>query len=178
METGGRRRAEVEDAGARADEYNIQDNLDKPRSSIPGEMKDVDDDQDDSEDEGIKSPTLAENPLSKTMQIKDHVFYVTGGASGLGEATVRLLHQMGAYVTIMDLNYDAARDLSNELNSKTPPSQPRSLACKADVCSEEDVVKAIQDSDRAWPDIQVAGCVNCGGVGMAGKTIDQDGQPF
>ena len=42
------------------------------------------------------------------MQIKDKVFYVTGGASGLGRATVEALVKEHAYVALLDLNEDEA----------------------------------------------------------------------
>ncbi|EST04984.1 Short-chain dehydrogenase/reductase SDR [Kalmanozyma brasiliensis GHG001] len=110
------------------------------------------------------------------MQIKDRVFYVTGGASGLGAATVVHLHNLGAYVAIMDLQLDASSSLAASLNSSS--GAQRAAAFEVDVCSEEDVSAAIAGADKLWPNVVVGGCVNCGGVGMAGKTINQAGEPF
>ncbi|CDR88495.1 related to 3-hydroxyacyl-CoA dehydrogenase [Sporisorium scitamineum] len=110
------------------------------------------------------------------MQIKDRVFYITGGASGLGAATAVHLHSLGAYVSIMDLQLSAGQTLAESLNSKDGSN--RAAAFEVDVCSEEVVSAAIAGSDALWPNIAVGGCVNCGGVGMAGKTINQDGEPF
>lgn len=110
------------------------------------------------------------------MQIKDRVFYVTGGASGLGAATAVHLHSLGAYVAIMDLQLEASQSLASSLNSS--PGPDRAAAFEVDVCSEEAVSAAIAGSDKLWPNVVVGGCVNCGGVGMAGKTINQDGEPF
>lgn len=110
------------------------------------------------------------------MQIKDHVFYVTGGASGLGAATAQHLHSLGAYVSIMDLQLEAGQKLADQLNSSG--GAKRAAAFEVDVCSEDAVKAAIDGSDKLWPNIAVGGCVNCGGVGMAGKTIDQNGEPF
>ncbi|SPO26752.1 related to 3-hydroxyacyl-CoA dehydrogenase [Ustilago trichophora] len=112
------------------------------------------------------------------MQIKDHVYYITGGASGLGAATAVHLHNLGAYVAIMDLNLDAGIQLAERLNSGSGSGEKRAAAFEVDVCSEDDVSAAIAGSDKLWPKIPVGGCVNCGGVGMAGKTINQEGEPF
>ncbi|KAJ1018885.1 hypothetical protein NDA16_004688 [Ustilago loliicola] len=113
------------------------------------------------------------------MQIKDHVFYVTGGASGLGAATAQHLHSLGAYVSIMDLQLEAGQKLADQLNSSSSGGgAKRAAAFEVDVCSEDAVKAAIDGSDKLWPNVAVGGCVNCGGVGMAGKTIDQNGEPF
>lgn len=110
------------------------------------------------------------------MQVKGHVFYVTGGASGLGAATAQHLHSLGAYVSIMDLQLEAGQALADQLNSGS--SKKRAAAFEVDVCEEDAVSAAIAGSDKLWPNIPVGGCVNCGGVGMAGKIISQDGEPF
>lgn len=106
------------------------------------------------------------------------MFYVTGGASGLGAATVQHLHALGAYVSIMDLQLEAGQKLAEQLNSSSSGGAKRAAAFEVDVCSEEAVRVAIEGSDKLWPNVTVGGCVNCGGVGMAGKTIDQNGEPF
>ena len=51
------------------------------------------------------------------MKIDPHVFLVTGGASGLGAATVRMLAQAGAKVIIADLNQQAGEALAAELGA-------------------------------------------------------------
>lgn len=110
------------------------------------------------------------------MKVAGHAWYVTGGASGLGEATVRKLHALGGYVAIWDISIEQAEALAAELNKKAGGS--RAMAAQVDVVSEEEVSGAIKKSDEAWGDVPVGGCVNCGGVGMAGKVINADGEPF
>lgn len=112
------------------------------------------------------------------MKVADHVWYVTGGASGLGEATVRKLHELGGYVSIWDISFEQAEALANDLNSKSESGNKRALAAQVDVVSEEEVIEAIKKTDEAWSKVIVGGCVNCGGVGMAGKIINSDGEPF
>ncbi len=107
------------------------------------------------------------------MQIKDRIWYITGAASGLGAATAELLHSKGGYVALLDLQFEAAQELEKRLGGE------RAYApCQVDVCSEEDVVKAIELCDQKWKGVTPGGCLNAGGVGMAGKTIDQNGEPF
>lgn len=109
------------------------------------------------------------------MQIKDHVFYVTGGASGLGAATAEHLHRLGAYIAIMDLNLALGKELAEKLNAS---GGKRATAFEVDVCEEEAVSEAIRGADEKWPGVKVGGCINCGGVGMAGKIINANGEPF
>lgn len=102
------------------------------------------------------------------MKIQDHIWYVTGGASGLGEGTVRHLHAQGGYVAIWDISEDQAEELAKDLNGKSG-GEKRAIAARVDIVDEEDVSAAIKKCDEAWPGKVVGGCVNCGGVGMAGK---------
>ncbi len=53
------------------------------------------------------------------MKFENAVFIVTGGASGLGEATVRSIHGAGAKVVIADLNTERGEKLAAELGSRT-----------------------------------------------------------
>lgn len=100
------------------------------------------------------------------MKVAGHVWYVTGGASGLGEATARKLHALGGHVAVWDINEEAAEALVKELNKK---DDKRAASARVDVVSEEDVGAAIEAADKAWPNVRVGGCVNCGGVAMVGK---------
>jgi NAD(P)-dependent dehydrogenase (short-subunit alcohol dehydrogenase family) len=110
------------------------------------------------------------------MKVADNVWYVTGGASGLGEATARRLHELGGYVSIWDISYEKAEKIALDLNDKG--SKKRAIAAKVDVVSEEDVVRAIKETDETWPDVPLGGCINAGGVGVIGKIIDAKGTPL
>jgi len=70
------------------------------------------------------------------MIIKGTVAVVTGGASGLGEATLRCLHDQGAYVTFIDLNEARGKEIEAELGEKT-------MFLCADVSREEEVQTVI-----------------------------------
>ncbi|KAI3485199.1 hypothetical protein L1887_51484 [Cichorium endivia] len=97
------------------------------------------------------------------MQVKGHVYYVTGGASGLGAATAAHLHALGAYVSIMDLQLEQGQKLADDLNARGGGDK-RAAAFEVDVCDEAAVQAAISGSDKLWPNNPVGGCVNCGGV--------------
>ncbi|KAI9314237.1 hypothetical protein BX666DRAFT_1862783 [Dichotomocladium elegans] len=95
------------------------------------------------------------------MQIKNNTFIVTGGASGLGEATVRELVKRGGNVAIFDLNEEGAQELAQSLGKQA------FAAGKVDVTSEQDVRAAIEKTVNQFG--KVAGVINCGGVGGAAK---------
>ncbi|KAI8888524.1 NAD(P)-binding protein [Backusella circina FSU 941] len=96
------------------------------------------------------------------MQIKGNTFIVTGGASGLGEATTRELVGRGANVAIFDLNDEGAEELAKALGPTV------FAAGKVDVTSEEAVRIALEKTVAKFG--RIAGLVNCGGVATAAKT--------
>ncbi len=99
------------------------------------------------------------------MQIQNNVFVVTGGASGLGAATVRLLVAQGGKVVIADVTVDKGQSLAGELGAAT-----RFVKC--DVTSEADGKAAI----AAALDLgTLRGLVNCAGVAPGEKTVGKDG---
>ncbi|KAL8292815.1 hypothetical protein RQP46_000509 [Phenoliferia psychrophenolica] len=105
------------------------------------------------------------------VQIEHNVFYVTGGASGLGLATVHELVKRGAYVAVLDMDEELGERIEMELKELV-------IFIRCDVRSEEDVIGAIATVDKKWGTRAVGGVVHCGGVGMAGKTVGNDGEPF
>jgi len=88
---------------------------------------------------------------------------VVGGASGLGEATVRELHARGAALTIADLNAEVGSALAAELGV-------RFVAC--DVREESQVQEAVQAAASAGP-LRIAVC--CAGTGWAQKVAGSKG---
>jgi NAD(P)-dependent dehydrogenase (short-subunit alcohol dehydrogenase family) len=94
---------------------------------------------------------------------------VTGGASGLGEATARALAARGARVAILDLPRSRGREVADSLG-------PTARFLEADVASESEVGTAL---DRV---VEAAGAlhavVNCAGIGTAARTVDKEGAPF
>ncbi|CAN5206106.1 3-hydroxyacyl-CoA dehydrogenase [soil metagenome] len=103
------------------------------------------------------------------MNIVDQVALITGGASGLGLATAKLLASAGAKIVIVDLPNSGGAGIAEELGGSG-----RAVFCPGDVRLEEDVEVAI-DAARALGALRVV--VNCAGTGIAVKTIGKKG-PF
>ena len=101
------------------------------------------------------------------MKIAGSVALVTGGASGLGEATVRRLHGLGAKVVAVDLNEERGQALVSELG-------PNVAFAKADVASAEEVSAAVARAGELG-ELRIA--VQCAGVGWAARTVGRDGTP-
>ncbi|CAG9177613.1 3-hydroxyacyl-CoA dehydrogenase [Cupriavidus pinatubonensis] len=96
------------------------------------------------------------------MEIRNNVFIVTGGASGLGEATARMLAAAGGKVVIADIN-PAGEAVAAEICA-------RFVRC--DVASEADGTAVVNAAAALG---HVAGLVNCAGVAPACKTVGKDG---
>jgi len=101
------------------------------------------------------------------MQIKNSVFLVTGGASGLGAATARMAAENGGKVVIADMQQDAGERLAKELGGRF---------VKCDVTAEADGKAAVAVALKEFGGLQVL--VNCAGIGSAGRTVDKAGKPF
>ena len=97
------------------------------------------------------------------MQIKDQVFIITGGASGLGAATARMIVENGGKVVLADVQVEAGEKLAAELGGKF---------VKCDVTSEADG-QAVVAAATAMGTLR--GLVNCAGVAPAVKTVGKDG---
>jgi NAD(P)-dependent dehydrogenase (short-subunit alcohol dehydrogenase family) len=100
------------------------------------------------------------------MNLKDKVAVVTGGASGLGLATVTRLVEKGAKVVIFDLNEAAAKEAADQLGENVQYAI-------VNVADEESVQQGIKQAVEAFGAIHI--CVNCAGVGTPGKTIGKTG---
>jgi NAD(P)-dependent dehydrogenase (short-subunit alcohol dehydrogenase family) len=101
------------------------------------------------------------------MQINDVSAIVTGGASGLGEATVRRLVAAGSRVVIVDRTADRGHALAAELG-------PAAVFAHTDVTDPDEVAAAVATAVEMGP-LRVA--VNCAGIGWAQRTIERDGTP-
>lgn len=101
------------------------------------------------------------------MNLTDSVALVTGGASGLGLATARTLHEQGASVVIVDLPSSDGAAVAAELGE-------RARFAPADV-TDTDAVTAALDTAATLGPLRVA--VNCAGIGNAVKTVGRNG-PF
>jgi NAD(P)-dependent dehydrogenase (short-subunit alcohol dehydrogenase family) len=97
------------------------------------------------------------------MQIKNCVFLVTGGASGLGAATARMASDNGAKVVIADLQVEAGEQLAKEL---------RGRFAKTDVASEADGKAAVALALKEFGGLHVL--VNCAGIALAERTLGKD----
>lgn len=99
------------------------------------------------------------------MQISGLSAIVTGGASGLGAATVRKLHAGGAKVVIADRNAEVGKALASELGDGV-------LFAEVDVTDEKTMQAAIEQAVSQHGGLHIS--VNCAGVGMAQKILGRD----
>jgi NAD(P)-dependent dehydrogenase (short-subunit alcohol dehydrogenase family) len=97
------------------------------------------------------------------MQIKNSIFLVTGGASGLGAATARMAAENGAKVVIADLQVEAGEKLAKELGGRF---------IKCDVSSEADGKAAVALALKEFGGLQVL--VNCAGIALAERTLGKE----
>jgi NAD(P)-dependent dehydrogenase (short-subunit alcohol dehydrogenase family) len=100
------------------------------------------------------------------VKIKDSVAVVTGGASGLGEATVTRFVENGGYAAILDLSEDKGAALVEKLGSE------RVLFIKTNVTNEEEVQSAINQTIEKFGAIHV--CINCAGIGVGERVVGKE----
>ncbi|MFA5321209.1 MAG: SDR family NAD(P)-dependent oxidoreductase [Smithella sp.] len=100
------------------------------------------------------------------MNHKDVVAAVTGGASGLGEASIMELVKKGAKVVIIDVDADKGEKLAATIGANA-------IFVKTDITSDADVRQAIQKAVEAFGKINVV--INCAGVVNPGKLIGRKG---
>lgn len=100
------------------------------------------------------------------MDLSGRVAVVTGGASGLGEATVREIVTAGGKAVILDLNEEKGNKLVKKLGDQT-------IFVKVDVTSEEDVRAGLERAIAEFGGVHIL--VNCAGIAVAKKILGKGG---
>jgi len=100
------------------------------------------------------------------MELNGTSAIVSGGASGLGEATVRELAAAGATVVVADLNDERGKAIAGEIGG---------IFAHTDVSDEDSVQQAVQAAAATGAPLRVA--VSCAGIGWASRTVGRDGSP-
>ncbi|GAA2865658.1 SDR family oxidoreductase [Streptosporangium fragile] len=100
------------------------------------------------------------------MDLNGAAAIISGGASGLGEATARDLAAHGVTVVIADLNEERGKSLADELGG---------VFVKTDVSDEEQVQAAVDAAVATGKPLRVV--VNSAGIGWASRTVNRDGSP-
>lgn len=102
------------------------------------------------------------------MELKDKVVLITGGASGLGQATARyMVSEKGAKVALLDLNAEAGAETIAELGEEN------AIFCETDVTSEESIDAAIAAIICKFGAIHVD--INAAGIPLPCKILDREG---
>ena len=104
--------------------------------------------------------------MLRAMELNGISAIVTGGASGLGEATARTLARAGAHVVVADLNEDRGKEVAVDIGGHF---------ARADVTDEAAVQEAVAAAANAGRPLRVA--VSCAGIGWAERTVNRQGAP-
>jgi NAD(P)-dependent dehydrogenase (short-subunit alcohol dehydrogenase family) len=98
------------------------------------------------------------------MKIEGHAALVTGGASGLGEATARELARLGAKVAVLDVNLAQAEKVAAEIGG---------VACQCDITNTESLAAAMAKASAAHGPARIL--MNIAGIGSAKRVVQKDG---
>ncbi|PIF28337.1 NAD(P)-dependent dehydrogenase (short-subunit alcohol dehydrogenase family) [Acidovorax sp. 56] len=98
------------------------------------------------------------------MQIQGQAALVTGGASGLGEATARELARLGAKVAVLDRNAELAEKVAADIGG---------VACPCDITDPASVTAAIEQAAAAHGPARIL--MNVAGIGSAKRVVQRDG---
>jgi len=101
------------------------------------------------------------------MRLEGKNFFITGGASGLGEATARLFVSKGANVTIADFNEKRGQEVAASLGGNA-------VFVKCDVTKESTIKAALEESVATFG--SVWGCINCAGTGPPRRVLSKSGR--
>ena len=105
------------------------------------------------------------------MQIQGQAALVTGGASGLGEASARELARLGATVALLDRNAELAAKVAAAINTEFGAG--RALACACDITDAASVTAAIEQAAAAHGPARIL--MNVAGIGSAKRVVQRDG---
>ncbi len=100
------------------------------------------------------------------MNIQGHAALVTGGGSGLGEATARELARLGAKVAVLDVNLANAERVAGEIQG---------VACQCDIMNTDSLQAAIGKAAAAHGPARIL--MNIAGIGSARRVVAKDGTP-
>ena len=98
------------------------------------------------------------------MKIQGHAAIVTGGASGLGEATARELARLGAKVAVLDVNMELAEKVAADIGG---------VACQCDITNTSSVTTALAKATQAHGAARIL--MNIAGIGSAKRIVGRDG---
>jgi NAD(P)-dependent dehydrogenase (short-subunit alcohol dehydrogenase family) len=98
------------------------------------------------------------------MKIEGQAAIVTGGASGLGEATARELARLGAKVAVLDVNLALAEKVAAEING---------IACQCDITDTASIAAALAKAAQAHGPARIL--MNIAGIGSAKRIVQKDG---
>ncbi len=104
--------------------------------------------------------------MLRGMELNGTAAIVSGGASGLGEATARVLAAAGVTVVVADLNEDGGKRIADEIGG---------LFARTDVTDEASVQAAVDAAAATGAPLRTA--VSCAGIGWAARTVGRDGSP-
>ena len=100
------------------------------------------------------------------MNIQGMSALVTGGGSGLGEATARELARLGAKVAVLDINFDNAKKVATEIGG---------IAIQCDVTNASSMENAVAEAAKAHGDARIL--MQIAGIGTAKRIVGKDGNP-
>lgn len=107
------------------------------------------------------------------MKIQDQTALVTGGASGLGEATARELARLGARVAVLDMNVARAQQVAADIEAAHGTG--RAIACECDITRTDSLQAALQRAHDALGAARIL--MNVAGIGSAKRIVQKDGNP-
>ena len=107
------------------------------------------------------------------MNIQGQAALVTGGASGLGEATARELARMGARVAVLDVNMELAEKVAADIGAQY--GNGCAVACQCDITNADSMAAAIAKAAAKHGPARIL--MNIAGIGTAKRIVQKDGSP-